>query len=78
MLDRSLESSGEESEGFEQVEDVLGLDIESDEDDDDNSGIETLEVEFYYNQRLLISMLHVLKYSPPSPSALQINLSPAL
>ena len=36
MLDRSLESSGEESEGFEQVEDVLGLDIESDEDDDDD------------------------------------------
>ncbi|CAB3997537.1 Hypothetical predicted protein [Paramuricea clavata] len=35
LLDKSSQSSDEEFEGFEQVEEVLGLDIESDVDDDD-------------------------------------------
>ena len=42
LLDKSSQSSDEESEGFEQVDEVLGLDIESDEEDGDD--IQTHEV----------------------------------
>jgi hypothetical protein len=34
LLDKSSQSSDDESEEFEQLDEVLGLDIESDEDDD--------------------------------------------
>jgi hypothetical protein len=47
LLDKSSQSSDEEFEGFEQVEEVLGLDIESDvddADDDDDDDIQAHEV----------------------------------
>ncbi|XP_028392447.1 something about silencing protein 10-like [Dendronephthya gigantea] len=41
LLDKSSQSSDEEMEGFEQLEEVLGLDLESDNEDEDD--IENLE-----------------------------------
>lgn len=44
LLQKSTESSGDDSEGYEQVEEVLGLDVESDEDEDDNEDDDEVEL----------------------------------
>lgn len=58
MLQKSTESSGDESEEYEQVEEVLGLDIESDENvDGDNEDDDDDEVELA--GEILVFCLHV-------------------
>lgn len=44
LLDKSSQSSDEEMEGFEQLEEVLELDLESDDDNEDEDDVENLEV----------------------------------
>lgn len=57
MLQKSTESSGDESEEYEQVEEVLGLDVESDEEVDGDNEDDNDEVELA--GEILVFCLHV-------------------